>query len=300
MTLAQLMYFMEIVKTKSFTEAANNLYVSQSSLSYAIRELEAELDVPLFIRRPNRKIEPSIYGETLYPYVADGIRLIEDGKNHIVSMKSPLHGKIRLAFFHSIVFTVVPALLTCFKNDNPGNKIEFQMLVSHNWVNFSQLLLDGKCDLVLSAGNIGNGCESAKIAEHRIFLIVPCNHPLADKDCVSLDILKDEQLILIDANSNMDLRIKEMLKAEGITPKVQYEADWTAQQFAVVNGQGLALSCDVALDERYVRKIPIDHALAVMPLYLTWANNRKLTGATLYVRDYFLQLAEKRGAELLF
>ena len=105
---------------------------------------------------------------------------------------------------------------------------------------------------------------------------------------------------MIDPNSNMDLRIHEMLKSEELTPRVRYEADWTAQQLAVVNGKGLALSCDVALDERYVRKIPIDHELAVMPLYLTWASGRKLTGATLYVRDYFLQLAEKRGSELVF
>lgn len=300
MTLAQLNYFMEIVKTKNFTVAASNLYVSQSSLSYAIHELETELDVPLFIRRPNKKIELTIYGETLYPFVADGIRRIEDGKNHIISMKSPLHGKVRLAFFHSIVFTVVPALLMHFKEDNPENEIEFQTLVYHNWVDFRQMLLDGKCDLVLSAGNIGNGCESVKIAEHRIFLIVPCTHPFAEKEHISVESLKDVRLIQIDADSNMDLRIKEMLKSEKIEPKIQYEADWTAQQLAVLNGKGLALSCDVALDEQYIRKIPVDHELAIMPLYLSWASKQKLSGAARYVRDDFLRLAEEQGARLIF
>ena len=98
----------------------------------------------------------------------------------------------------------------------------------------------------------------------------------------------------------MDLRIKEMLKAAGVAPKIQYEADWTAQQLAVLNGKGVALSCDVALDQRYVCKIPIDHELAVMPLYLSWASKQKLSGATVYVRDYFLQLAEKRGLDQIF
>lgn len=298
--MSQLTYFMEIVKTRNFTVAASNLYVSQSSLSYAIHELEAELDVPLFIRRPNKKIEPTIYGETLYPFVAEGIRLIEEGKNRIVGMKSPLHGKLRLAFFHSIVFSAVPALLNCFKEDNPGNEIEFQTLVFHNWVDFRQMLLDGKCDLVLSAGNIGNGCESVKIAEHRIFCIVPSTHPYAERQSVTLKDLENTPLIQIDANSNMDLRIKEMMKSEGIVPIIQYEADWTAQQLAVMNGKGLALSCDVALDERFVRKIPVEHELAVMPLYLSWASKQKLSGATLYVRDYYLQLAQNKGAELMF
>jgi len=300
MTLAQMIYFMEIVKTKNFTVAASNLYVSQSSLSYAIRELEAELDVPLFVRRPNKKIELTMYGETLYPFVAEGIRLIDEGKNRIVSMRSPLHGKIRLAFFHSIVFSAVPALLTHFKEDNPGNGIEFQTLVFHNWVDFRQMLMDGKCDLVLSAGNIGNGCESVKIADHRIFLIAPSDHPYAKKQSISMRDLKDVQLVQIDANSNMDNRIKEMMRLEGITPKAYYEADWTAQQLAVMSGKGLALSCDVALDERFLRKVPIDHELAVMPLYLSWASKQKLSGAAMYVRDYYLQLAQSKGEELIF
>lgn len=300
MTLAQLRYFMEIVKTKNFTEAASNLYISQSTLSYAIHELESELDISLFIRRPNKKIELTMYGEALYPFVADGIRLIEEGKNRIASMKSPLHGTIRLGFFHSIVFSAVPALLAYFKEDNPGNEIEFQTLVSHNWVDFRQLLLDGKCDLVLSAGNIGNGCESVKIAEHRIFLIAPADHPYAGRESVRVEDLKDTQLVQIDANSNMDQRIKEMLKAGGVSPRIQYEADWTAQQLAVMNGKGLALSCDVALDERFVRKVPVDDDLAIMPLYLSWTNKQKLSGAVLYVRDYYLQLAQRKGSELIF
>ena len=160
MTLAQLTYFIEIAKTKNFTEAASNLYISQSNISYAIHALEDELDALLFVRRPNKRIELTMYGETLYPYIAEGIRLIEEGKNRVSSMKSPLHGSVRLAFFHSIVFSAVPALMSYFREDNPGNEIEFQTMVFHNWTDFRQLLLDGKCDLVLSAGNLGNGCES--------------------------------------------------------------------------------------------------------------------------------------------
>lgn len=87
MTLAQLTYFIEIAKTKNFTEAASNLYISQSNISYAIHALEDELDALLFVRRPNKRIELTMYGETLYPYIAEGIRLIEEGKNRVSSMK---------------------------------------------------------------------------------------------------------------------------------------------------------------------------------------------------------------------
>ena len=49
-------------------------------------------------------------------------------------------------------------------------------------------------------------------------LIVPKSHPLAQKESVSLSEIENEKLIAINANSNMDLAIKEMFKEEGLTP----------------------------------------------------------------------------------
>lgn len=300
MTLTQLIYFMEIAKTKNFTVAASNQFVAQSSLSYAIRELENELDVQLFVRRPNKKIELTSYGEELLPYVEEGLRILEDGKNRIISMRSPFHGKVRVAFFHSIVFSAIPSLMSYFRDDNPGNEIEFETLVYHNWVDFRQMLLDGKCDLVFSAGNIGNGCESVQIGSHRIYAIVPKHHPLATREAIEVSELKDYNLIQIDANSNMDLRIQKMMKDANIAPRTQYVADWTAQQLYVINGKGIALSCDVASDERFLCKVPINSEHSLLPLYLTWSSKQKLSGAATYVRDYYLKLAESEGDNLIF
>ena len=122
----------------------------------------------------------------------------------------------------------------------------------------------------------------------------------AERDSVSLRELRDVRLIQIDANSNMDMRIKEMAKEEGVSLDIKYEMDWTAQQLAVMSGRGLALSCDVTLDGRFLRKVQVDHPLAVMPLYLSWASKWKMSGAALYVRDYYLQLAQRKGGELVF
>ncbi len=98
------------------------------------------------------------------------------------------------------------------------------------------------------------GCESALIGRHRIVLIVPKSHPLAQKESVSLSEIENEKLIAIDANSNMDLAIKEMFKEEGLTPRLTYVSDWTSQQLSVSAGNGLALSADVPVDEGILRR----------------------------------------------
>ncbi len=69
MTLQQIIYFIEIAHTQHFTQAAQNLFVSQSALSYSIQALERELGVPLFIRRKSeRKVEMTAYGKKFLPY----------------------------------------------------------------------------------------------------------------------------------------------------------------------------------------------------------------------------------------
>lgn len=300
MTLTQLKYFCEVARTKHFTAAANNLYVAQSSLSYAIRELEAELEAPLFIRRPNKQIELTEFGRALLPYAEAGIKTLEDGKDEIISMRSPMRGRVKIGFFFSIAFTAVPYLVQKFTQEYPDSPVELETEVYHNWADLRDILLRGQCDLIISAGNIISGCESAKIARHRIVLTVPKTHPLAVKDMVSLEELKGENLLAIDAGSNMDIAIKEMFKEEGITPHMTYVSDWTSQQLAVLAGHGLALSTDVPVDGKFLVKIRLDSAKSVMPLYLTWPCNRKLSQVTMFVKDYFLKTAEFFPEGLIF
>ena len=300
MTLTQLVYFCEVVKTKQFTAAANNLYVAQSSLSYAIRELETELDAPLFMRRPNKQITLTEYGQALLPYAEAGIKMLENGKNEVLSMRSPMKGNVKVGFFFSIAFTIIPYLTQHFSEDYPDTQIDLETEVYHNWADLRNILLKGQCDLVISAGNIMGDCKSVEIAKHRIVLIVPMNHLFARKGEVSLKELEQENLISIDANSNMDTTIKEMFREEGIIPHMTYVSDWTSQQLAVLAGKGFALSMDVPIEEKYLAKVELSSLKSVMPLYLTWPCNRRLSQTTIFVRDYFLSLSKTFAEEIIF
>lgn len=300
MTLSQLKYFCEVAKTRHFTAAANNLFVAQSSLSYAIRELETELEAPLFMRRPNKQIDLTEFGRALLPYAEAGIKTLEDGKNEIVSMRNPMRGSVKIGFFFSIAFTIVPYLVQQFARDYSDSQIEMETEVYHNWWDLKDTLLKGQCDLVISAGNIVSGCQSVPIARHRIVLTVPRNHPLAERESVTLKELEQENLLAIDVNSNMDMVIREMFREAGIIPHLTYVSDWTSQQLAVLAGHGLALSTDVPVDEKFLVKIKLDSAKSVMPLYLTWPCNRKLSQVTMFVKNYLLEITQSFPEELIF
>lgn len=290
MTLTQLMYFCEVAKTRHFTAAANNRYVAQSSLSYAISELETELSVPLFIRRTKKQVELTNYGQTFLSYVEASLKMLDDGKYKLESMKSELQGSIKIGFFFSVALTTAPTLVRRFLADHPDSQIKFDFEVNHNWMNLKEALKQGRCDMIISASRLTSGCESAYIAGQRIMLMLPNNHPLMKREMIIISDLRDEQIIAIDANSNLDLLIKEMFQSADIEPDMTYVSDWTTQQVCVSMGNGVALTTNIPVDESLLKKIPIDHPKAIIPLYLSWPDNQQLSQATVFFRDYLLEL----------
>lgn len=301
MTLTQLLYFCEVAKTRHFTAAANNLYVAQSSLSHAIRELESELDAPLFFRRSNKCIDLTDYGKALLPYAEAGLKMLEDGKNEVKSMRLPMFGSVKIDFFFSVALTIVPTLIQKFKEYYPDNQIQFKFEVNQTWIDLKEHLSRGQCDMIISASNITSDCESIQIARQKIVLILPINHPLANKDKVTPQDLANEDLIAIDINSNLDHGIKSMFKSANIEPQMTYVSNWTTQQLVVSTGSGIALSSDVPVDETLLTKVQIDSPLAIFPIYLTWQKNRKYSQATLLFRDYLIELSKTAAEdELIF
>lgn len=299
MTLMQLKYFCEVAKTKHFTAAANNLYVAQSSLSYAIHELESELGVPLFIRCNNKSISLSNYGQAFLPFAESSLRTLDEGKNEVESLKSPLYGKVKIAFFFSVALTVMPCLIKQFRADNPDNHIKFDFEVNHSWTDLRDFLLRGRCDLVISCNQLSANIESRQFALQKIILIVPKAHPLAEKSYVTIQDVQNENIIAIDPTSNLDMAIKNMFVAENITPKLSYATDWTSSQLHISAGDGVGFSVDVSVDENYLVKLPVAHPKAVMPLYLSWPANRKLSQATAFYRDYLFEVCRTENPENL-
>ena len=78
MTLLQLQYFQVLARVLHYTRAAEELHISQPSLSYSISELEKELGVKLF-KKENRKISLTAYGEQFLPYVQRSLALLDEG-----------------------------------------------------------------------------------------------------------------------------------------------------------------------------------------------------------------------------
>ena len=113
MTIQQLKCFSVMAEVLHYTKAANQLYVSQPSLSYSISELEKELGFPLFERRDNKTFLTH-FGESILPYVRVALDKLEAIQIKAYELADPFTGSINLGNIYSISFDFIPQLLERF------------------------------------------------------------------------------------------------------------------------------------------------------------------------------------------
>ena len=293
MTLQQLKYFLEVAAAQRFTAAANNLYVAQSSLSYAIQELEHELGVPLFARNFNKKVTLTEYGETFKPYAQKIFDVLSQGEDELKKLSNPLAGTVKLGFCYCFVNSPVPSVLRNFYDDNPNADINIQFSVDTGRVRIDDEMQLGRYDLLVTTSSSVEGCVGTPICHQTLKLYVPNDHPLAEKDSATIKDLENERIIGVSRGGNLDSLIKELFSENSLKPDIMYTDDWLTQFSYVALRYGVAISAGRAVYTEYIKSLRLDDPKAERELYMFWPKRRELSKATEFVRDYIIENCKK-------
>ena len=144
MTLKSLEYFKKLAELQHFTKAANELHISQPSLSYAISELEKDLEIPLFDRK-DKKISLNYYGEVFLSYVNQSLSILDEGINFVKHISNPKAKNISVGYIQSLSSSIIPPFIEEFYK-NPLNKnIQFSFTQKDN-NELIKIFLDRKLD----------------------------------------------------------------------------------------------------------------------------------------------------------
>ena len=95
MTTRQILFFLTLARCGSFTKAADELFMTQPGLSYAMKQLESELGVPLF-NRNDKGVVLTRYGEAFLPYAERVVNTINEAVGTIEELKNPLSGNVNV------------------------------------------------------------------------------------------------------------------------------------------------------------------------------------------------------------
>lgn len=246
MNIYNLRYFVTLSRIRQYTKAAEELCITQPSLSHAISQMEKELGVKLF-EKNGHKITLTRFGEEFLSYAEKTLDVLDDG---IASIKRSAmgNGTIRLGLVRPLGISYVPEMAAAFIKKNPQLDIDFTF---HTDVT-GRLLDDmqlGKYDLLFCSKPAEEYHFTAvPVMKQRLVLITPQNHPLAKsmnkrkKHSINLVDTAGYSYVCFDKNSGIRSVFDEMLKKSDISVKIAYETE-EDQVIAglVANGFGIAV-----------------------------------------------------------
>ena len=252
MNLYYLRYFVTLAKVQQYTKAAEQLCITQPSLSHAISQLEKELGLPLF-EKSGRKTTLTRFGEEFLICAERSLAALDAG---VESLRRSAHGDglIRLGFLRPLGVEFVPQLAAEFLRKESDLNVRFTF---HTGV--SQELLEGlsarKYDLVFcSEPSQRLGFTAVPVQRQELVLIVPKNHPLASKHSIELAETASYPQVFFEKSSGIRAVVDQMFNRIGVEPNIAYEtqedqvvAGLVAQGFgiAVVPYMDLLLRLDV-------------------------------------------------------
>ncbi len=194
MTLTELRYIVAVARERHFGHAAEACFVSQPTLSVAIRKLEEELGVTLF-ERGGSEVSVTPIGERI---VAQAQKVLEESasiKEIAKQGRDPLAGPLRVGVIHTIGPYLLPRLIPEVIARTP----QMPLLLQENFtVRLLELLRQGEIDCAIMALPLpDSGLVIRPLYDEAFVVAVPRQHPWAERDRVAADELKNETMLLL-------------------------------------------------------------------------------------------------------
>lgn len=240
MEINYLREFVILAQTGNFMEAAEALYISQSTLSKHIKSIEAELGVPLF-DRTTRKVSISKFGLLLLPYAKQIAALQEQYTAVLQSSLSPDQETLTLGSLPALAQYNITDVLINFKKSRPQSTINIVQSYSEE---IKGMLRQKKCELAFIR-DIGNEVEDDLVkipyAVDNMVAVLSTSHPLARRKTIALRMLADEDFLLTAKETMLYKLSISVCEQCGFQPRVAY-TDHNLENLAELVGKGMGVA----------------------------------------------------------
>ncbi len=229
-----------VTEEKSVTKAGERLHLSQSALSHQLRDIEARLGTPLFLRL-NKKMVLTQAGERLLysaRQILDELRRAEDD---LKQMADSNHGVLRLSTECYTCYHWLPGLLREFNSKYPKVEVKIAVEATHEPL---LALLNGKLDLaIVSSHPRDKRLRYKPLFKDELVAILPPDHPLTARSSVRPRDFADQHLILYVPPKDSDL-YHMVLTPAGVAPAKLSVMQLTEAIIEMVKaGLGITLAC---------------------------------------------------------
>lgn len=237
-TLHQLKVFEAAARHGSFTRAAEELYLTQPTVSIQVKQLTKAIGLPLF-EQVGKRLYLTDAGKELYATSKEIFEQLSQMEMTIANLKGMKQGYLRLAVITTAKY-FIPRLLGPFCKRYPGINVSLQV------TNHGQLLerMDDNLDdlYVLSRPPEGEELEVQAFMDNPLVIIAPVDHPLANLQNIPIQRLAEESFILREQGSGTREAALQLFKKHGIDIKVKLDLGSNeAIKQAIIGGLGLSV-----------------------------------------------------------
>ncbi|MDQ6880575.1 MAG: LysR substrate-binding domain-containing protein [Pseudomonadota bacterium] len=194
MTLTELKYIVAVSREKHFGKAAEACFVSQPTLSVAIKKLEEELEVKLFERSAN-EVTVTPLGEEIVRQAQSVLEQAASIKEIAKRGKDPLAGPLKLG----VIYTIGPYLLPDLVRQAIDRNPQMPLMLQENFtVRLLEMLRTGEIDCAIMAEPFPDtGLAVAALYDEPFLAAVPATHAFSTRKTVTADELKSETMLLL-------------------------------------------------------------------------------------------------------
>ncbi len=192
LTLRQLQAFEAVARLASYSKAAEELGVSQPSVSVQVQELEKGIGARVF-DRPGRRTQLSEIGRALYPHATAVLAAADRARETVDAFLGLDQGRVRVGATETFGLYRLPNVIRAFSGSHPGVEVELS-LEPHDLL--ESALDRGELDLVYSESQGKGAIESRQVDAAELAVIVARDHPLALQQRAPASAFEEDRFII--------------------------------------------------------------------------------------------------------
>ena len=238
-TLKQLSYFVAAGEAGSILRAAENIHVSQPSISNAIAHLEDVFQIQLFIRHHAQGMSLTTAGGQIMEQAQALLRDADELKSFAGKLSEQIFGSLNVGCFIPLAPIVTPELCHGFMQSHEGVEVNVS---EGNQAELISKLKKGAIDLALTYNlQLESNIAFTALAELKPYVLLAADHRFANNASISLDSLADEKFILLDLPLS-DAYFMSLFDGHNLKPSIYARTRHIeVQRGLVANGYGYSL-----------------------------------------------------------
>ncbi len=298
MDLYKLKSFYTVARLKSFSKAAEVLFLTQPAVSTQIKDLETEYATKLF-DRIGRSIELTEAGEILLPFVGKMLDLFDDSLMAVNMLKEPGEGSIKLGVSELPGARLIPSCLASFLNEYPNVRFAITTRKSSMIV---KLIKTNKLDIGIIGSStpeiLHHEITGAVLYRDKIVAAMSMDHPFAKRKSITLKDLANQPIIVSLRNTVSRQAIDKLFKRSGIPYTIAYELGNKAMiKTMVEKNMGIAffsyLEVKKEAESGWIKTLSISDYPFYRYIQIIYHNNKDLSSSQKRFYDYLVDNKEK-------